>query len=169
MFVFKQLACPLKSPVGLNQRGSKPTRHPSWWVQNPPGSLYELLGELTLSFIYFQDGPSCSTVSARPRGSCPALSSSLCGKVSYHCHRWQLCCLPLHISGRKEGWGSFSLRSSLSIREPFIAVRQLPPSFISQNQITCPSLDQPLAQGNGLHKSPLGLRTSPTFPRYMVA
>lgn len=59
----------------------------------------------------------------------------------------------------------------LSIKEPLKLSESYPCSSVSHQSESdhMPIPDQPLAQGNDLHESPLGLRTSPTFPRYMIA
>ena len=82
----------------------------------------------------FPDGPSYSTVSARPKGSCPALPSSLCGEVSAHCHRGQWGSHPLHTSCRN----GLSLPETLLISErvglfPFTGL----PWWLSSKEYAC--------------------------------
>ena len=99
----------MKSPLWFKPEMVK-DHWASWWVQSPPGYLCELL---ETDVYLFLDGPSYSTVSARPKGSCPALPSSLCGEVSAHCHRGQGGSHPLHMPGRN----GLSLPETLHISE----------------------------------------------------
>lgn len=129
--------------------------------------------EFTLSFIELQESPRCSTVSSRTQRFLVLLCHPLHGMRSpLIVARWWLN-HKLHIShhtskaGRKE-WDSLFSFKPLSLREPFKSARKPPHLIHRPGQDYMSILDQPLAQENGLHESPQRLRTSPTFPRYMI-
>lgn len=107
-------------PLGLNQRGSKPTRHPG----RSKAHLLQRFCELHTN--HSQGGPSCSTVSSKPKGSCPALPSSLCARslLTATGGGWAVNSMTTNTYLRQEGRvGLFLLCISLSIRGPFKTVR----------------------------------------------